>query len=1094
MSRRIKKFSIAALASVLAVALVCLAWLPAFTVKAKDGDLTERLSLPTDFVGGQSELTVGYTQGEGFTLNGEPMGSLYEKAFELSPGNEYIALHVFTGADSPAGVQITEVTVSGKVQDLSGWTNYAGEAGQVSADSITVSGTNLSDATVVSSAVSYENLAVTLKLTGNITNLTRFSIQYGTSGSLYYANFEMGEERICYISGAIPEEPETPRDNFNPEGIFSNYAAEKLVMTGQPYGVLIGNKPGVNAVWGDTIGYVEPVSMANFNVKADIVGGSEWNNNRNIVIQTQAGDLVIREYGNGWGQVLYNDTPINVDQGSGNAWITSNDQSELDISVTFDGKKTTITNNCNGNVIATSEDIVFTTATDGTVNSQANLFFKFENVTVTDRTMGLLVREINGKFFQGEEIEVPDISEWEYWDPATEPDYELFWRNEGAVPTCVKGGIAVRGTDKGWQKYIYSNYGRSTLQGYDSISDFSAELHAVTPDKLDGVDFVLRSAGGQMIALRITDAGSTSSYGVTVYSYSDNGYPILGSLSDIPADIFDRGTFLIEWDYDGTGIMKLNGHEIPINSSQAYPNGYKDFRWFTSSNAQIAFGIFEDSLQYENSMVVLTSVNGKELPEYTPQPNVDYVANWKAETGVSIENTAEGLLIKSEGNDVRYAVYGDNADVESNTVKHNVSDFSIKVKISENITAFIVRLSGQNEDKQSIAAYLRFTAEDSLFEIVDESGEVLAEVQNVPTADGEYEIAFSCSEKTASINGVVTVGDLSCMNFRFMNAKLSVGVSGTAGASIIVCELGGEELKYYVAVPNFEREYAEGETIVDDFSLDEWMAAGVSVSASDKSVDFTFRSTEAGMWYEVPLQYTESALNASSDRSYLSMYFSCNSNITLDGGVRISIATRAGNQPTGAITSALSIRIAGGGTTVAVYNANWNSLASAPTTIIGEFSESGGFLIEFDNAAKTLYVNGTQIAGSFSSFNFPDNGTFIGIFGTGSEAAPGVLSLKKVNNADLIAGAQNEMIQFSDPDEQRVQDQLQWVEKNGDATIDYQQEMNASRKVITETVTERVYDGMRLTTGGIIGIGVGSLVAIAAVVCIVVIIRKKKKV
>lgn len=272
------------------------------------------------------------------------------------------------------------------------------------------------------------------------------------------------------------------------------------------------------------------------------------------------------------------------------------------------------------------------------------------------------------------------------------------------------------------------------------------------------------------------------------------------------------------------------------------------------------------------------------------------------------------------------------------------------------------------------------------------------------------------------------------------------------------------------------------------------MAAGVSVSASDKSVDFTFRSTEAGMWYEVPLQYTESALNASSDRSYLSMYFSCNSNITLDGGVRISIATRAGNQPTGAITSALSIRITGGGTTVAVYNANWNSLASAPTTIIGEFSESGGFLIEFDNAAKTLYVNGTQIAGSFSSFNFPDNGTFIGIFGTGSEAAPGVLSLKKVNNADLIAGAQNEMIQFSDPDEQRVQDQLQWVEKNGDATIDYQQEMNASRKVITETVTERVYDGMRLTTGGIIGICVGSLVAIAAVVCIVVIIRKKKKV
>lgn len=102
-------------------------------------------------------------------------------------------------------------------------------------------------------------------------------------------------------------------------------------------------------------------------------------------------------------------------------------------------------------------------------------------------------------------------------------------------------------------------------------------------------------------------------------------------------------------------------------------------------------------------------------------------------------------------------------------------------------------------------------------------------------------------------------------------------------------------MKYYIAVPNYEREYAEGETIVDDFQLDEWMSAGVSVAASEKSVDFTFRSTEAGMWYEIPMSYTASALNQNSSKSYLSLYFSCNENITKDGGVRISLATRAGN-------------------------------------------------------------------------------------------------------------------------------------------------------------------------------------------------------
>src|SRR5699024_523688 len=117
---------------------------------------------------------------------------------------------------------------------------------------------------------------------------------------------------------------------------------------------------------------------------------------------------------------------------------------ELDLTVTFDGTTTVVKNNTNNTTLATSTQIVFTTAGDGSVNSYSNLFFKFENVSVKDRTMGYLVKEINGEVFQGEEIDA-DISEWDYWDEASEPDYELYWRNEGAVPTCVKGGVAVRG-------------------------------------------------------------------------------------------------------------------------------------------------------------------------------------------------------------------------------------------------------------------------------------------------------------------------------------------------------------------------------------------------------------------------------------------------------------------------------------------------------------------------------------------------------------------------------------------------------------------------------------------------------------------------
>lgn len=107
-----------------------------------------------------------------------------------------------------------------------------------------------------------------------------------------------------------------------------------------------------------------------------------------------------------------------------------------------------------------------------------------------------------------------------------------------------------------------------------------------------------------------------------------------------------------------------------------------------------------------------------------------------------------------------------------------------------------------------------------LFEVLNAEQAVLARTKVAKAADGVYEIAFSANEKHASCNGAAAEGDLKSAAFRFLNAKLSVGLAGGAGTYITVTALGGEDLKYYIAVPNYEREYGEGETIVDDFQLD----------------------------------------------------------------------------------------------------------------------------------------------------------------------------------------------------------------------------------------------------------------------------------
>ena len=177
MKARTKRFSLTALLAALAMCIVgFFASVNFLAPYVKDGDLTEHKPFPAGFLEGTAELSVGYTQGVGFTLNGQDMGTLYEGAFDPAPGNEYFALHVFTGSGAAAGVEIVSVTVGGVKQDLI-WDNYAGANAQISADKVTVSGTGLHDATIVSSPVVYNDLTVTLKTVGDVSNLTNFSLQ-----------------------------------------------------------------------------------------------------------------------------------------------------------------------------------------------------------------------------------------------------------------------------------------------------------------------------------------------------------------------------------------------------------------------------------------------------------------------------------------------------------------------------------------------------------------------------------------------------------------------------------------------------------------------------------------------------------------------------------------------------------------------------------------------------------------------------------------------------------------------------------------------------------------------------------------------------
>lgn len=78
MTIRMKKTGIFLLGCLLAISLLLCGVLPLFEAHAKDGALTENEPFPAGFLEGTAELTVSYSAGKGFALNGKEFTSLYE--------------------------------------------------------------------------------------------------------------------------------------------------------------------------------------------------------------------------------------------------------------------------------------------------------------------------------------------------------------------------------------------------------------------------------------------------------------------------------------------------------------------------------------------------------------------------------------------------------------------------------------------------------------------------------------------------------------------------------------------------------------------------------------------------------------------------------------------------------------------------------------------------------------------------------------------------------------------------------------------------------------------------------------------------------
>ena len=65
-------------------------------------------------------------------------------------------------------------------------------------------------------------------------------------------------------------------------------------------------------------------------------------------------------------------------------WVTSPDQSELDISVLIDGDTVTVKNNTNDTVLAESTEIRFSTASDCSVCLLYTSCYIFNGITITE--------------------------------------------------------------------------------------------------------------------------------------------------------------------------------------------------------------------------------------------------------------------------------------------------------------------------------------------------------------------------------------------------------------------------------------------------------------------------------------------------------------------------------------------------------------------------------------------------------------------------------------------------------------------------------------------------------------------------------------
>ena len=695
---------------------------------------------------------------------------------------------------------------------------------------------------------------------------------------------------------------------------------------------------------------------------------------------------------------------------------------------------------------------------------------------------------------------------WKAWDGAQEPNYKADWANNGAVPYNVNGGIAVKSAHKGWQSYITSNGGKGSLKGLMDVSNFSIDLVACTLDKIGGVDVLLRGQDGKNVCIRVLDLGEEQ-FKVNVFDYNTFALIGDGTFAHSGATYGETGfkLYSISWNTAGNGDITVDGQLVPAGGG----GDYHSFKDFPSYNATLSLGVEEDDGADDQEMFVVTSINGKAMKDFGFNPNVNYTASWAADAGIALSNDPAGLKAvantAAEGAKVAFA----------GNAKHNVKTADFLATASGDYTLeFILTGKSPSEDATKTLRIAFVHAGTAAVSVSVYEGEtLLGSADSVASEGGTIQTAIDALAGTLTVNGTdIDIGDANLL-FQYNNAEISFAVTGGTGSSFVLEDFMGDELKYYVAAPN-----AEVDTSADPaefWEVDPWndVLATMKLSKTDTSLDFTVSGTRTGMWSNLPLSYTTSMLNNDNRASYLSVYVSVADENQASRGFSVNFCTKTGDGFS-SLTSALIIEISNDGKSVLCYNASWGALTSGAVKIGGDFSSDGnnGFLVEYDCEANLLYVNGVQIAGNFGAFNFPNNNVYLGIFGSSQTGTESTVQLKYMNGENVItreALTAEDMVEFEDPDVARVEEQLDMEEipsgsqinmnvgmdsETGKVTIwETEKYIEKVPTTVTETYTEEVIVGYRLTGGGIAGIAVGGAAAIAAAVILIVVLRKRSK-